>query len=213
MNSESLGNEDSGKSEEVSLMIPLGIEDNAVQLEVMMNDDENSQTNSLLQGTTESASTSSCLLKSDCGQFYLVTYDKEDRVISKHHINLQCDGTEDFLGLGYVSNPPISINAVDSSMQDPVSIMANNQEEKLQAGEHNYLYCFWHDKRFSLLPCVNFNFCRRYPSACYARNWKWCQFARACLIWSQIGSNDCHATKEYHTRDDLWLPYLFQCAF
>lgn len=90
--------------------------------------------------------TSSSLVRSETGQFYLITYDASDKVLSKHEINIKIS-TEDFLGIKYngTSEPPNTQSALrnftesdDFSISTLSAIPITQDVSRLQTGETLY---------------------------------------------------------------------------
>lgn len=82
----------------------------------------------------------SSLVRSECGQFFLVTYDATNKIISKHQINLQINA-DDFLELKCSSNGvndvlTRSITELDASLIDSsiLESLPDQIEDRSQAG-------------------------------------------------------------------------------
>lgn len=82
----------------------------------------------------EDGVTSSSLVRSECGQFYLITYDAADKVISKHQINIQISA-DDFLGIkcNNTIEQPNALSGDDLSL-NTLSDELENQDGRSHAG-------------------------------------------------------------------------------
>ena len=96
------------------------------------------------QNADEQPSNSS-LVRSECGQFFLVTYDEANKIVSKHQIQLQISGGDDFMDLKCASvansefNDGVSrlnTNELDGSMDaNLLSSVVGQIEDRCQAGK------------------------------------------------------------------------------
>lgn len=84
----------------------------------------------------------SSLVRSECGQFFLVTYDAANKIVSKHQINLQINA-DDFLelkcssgGMNDVLTRQIMELDDPTSQDDPdeLATLSNQIEDRSQAG-------------------------------------------------------------------------------
>ena len=89
----------------------------------------------------EDQPSNSSLVRSDCGQFYLVTYDDTNKVVSKHQINLQINA-DDFLELkcssGSGTNDDLGLTRpiieLDSLVDGIVSSLPEQVDDTSQSG-------------------------------------------------------------------------------
>ncbi len=88
----------------------------------------------------EDQPSNSSLVRSECGQFFLVTYDDTNKIVSKHQINLQIN-SDDFLELkcsssgvndGSLLTRPIT--ELDSLVDSSIVTLPDHIEDRSQTG-------------------------------------------------------------------------------
>lgn len=82
-----------------------------------------------IRGDAEGPITSSLFKATDCNQFFLITYDEEDRIVSKNQISIQ------FKNPAEVENPTTNlllINPDDAQNKDTTNVFLNQSDDLKQ---------------------------------------------------------------------------------